>query len=98
MGGISFCFVHGLRGHATNTWTVLDVCWPRDLLPKQLPNARVLTFGYSALNRDDTPLSIKDLGKTLLESLSINGRHDKAATRPLIFVAHSFGGLLVKSV
>lgn len=98
MGRNSIVFVHGLRGHATKTWTVSDVCWPRDLLPKQVPSARVLTFGYSPLLEEATPLSMSDLSKSLLGSLSINRRHDKAATRPLIFVAHSLGGVLVKSV
>ena len=91
-------FVHGLHGHATGTWATAEVCWPRDLLPQDGPNARVLTFGYGALVRDETPLLIKDLGKTLLESLTINRRHTKAAKRPLIFVAHSLGGIVVKSV
>ncbi len=30
------------------TNTPLPVYWPRDLLPKSLPDARVLTFGYNA--------------------------------------------------
>ncbi len=98
MSGISFCFVHGLQGHPTKTWTALDVCWPRDLLPKEIPSARVLTFDYSARLGDDTPLVFRDLGKRLLESLAINRQHEKAATRRLIFVAHSLGGMLVKDV
>ncbi len=24
------------------------VCWPRDLLPKDLPHARIITWGYDA--------------------------------------------------
>ena len=47
---LSIVFVHGLRGHNRNTWTKDDVCWPKDLLPKEkaLSHTRVLTFGYDA--------------------------------------------------
>jgi hypothetical protein len=42
--------VHGLNGHREKSWTDSEskVLWLRDLLPLQLPNARVLTFGYDA--------------------------------------------------
>ncbi|WEW61987.1 hypothetical protein PRK78_007487 [Emydomyces testavorans] len=40
--------VHGLRGHAINSWTDAEtkVMWPRDLLPQVFPNARIMTYGY----------------------------------------------------
>ena len=91
-------FVHGLQGDAIRTWATSGVCWPRDLLPQHCPDARILTFGYAALVDEETPLSIRDLGKILLETLCINRRHMKATTRPLVFVAHSLGGIVVKSV
>ena len=44
--------VHGLNGDAYTTWTSDEekVLWlsHRDLLPKYLPKARVLTWGYNA--------------------------------------------------
>ena len=95
---ISIVFVHGLPGDATETWTTSGICWPKDLLPQDIPDARVMTFGYSTLVYEETPLLIRDLGKILLETLSINRRYVGATTRPLIFVAHSLGGLVVKSV
>lgn len=38
-------FVHGLRGHRIKTWSEGNVCWPRDLLPKELElqAARIIT-------------------------------------------------------
>jgi len=43
-------FVHGLTGSALNTW--LDpntgVHWPSTLLHEEIPDARILAFGYDA--------------------------------------------------
>lgn len=48
----SIVAVHGLNGDAHRTWTSekTNVSWLSDaeLLPRLLPNARVLTFGYNA--------------------------------------------------
>lgn len=35
-------------GHRTKTWTKNDVLWPDELLPKKMPTARIMTFGYDA--------------------------------------------------
>lgn len=48
----SIVAVHGLNGDAYKTWTSDkgNVNWLKDpdLLPKYLPNARILTWGYNA--------------------------------------------------
>jgi hypothetical protein len=43
-------FLHGLTGTRISTWTHgrSGVCWPRDFLAADIPNARILTFGYDA--------------------------------------------------
>ncbi|TFA98930.1 Protein SERAC1 [Trichoderma ghanense] len=74
-----------------------SVFWPVDLIPKDCPNARVLMFGYDskitkyragATNRN----GIFSHGKDLLFALSRERHRDC----PLVFVAHSLGGIIVK--
>ncbi|EAQ83136.1 hypothetical protein CHGG_10954 [Chaetomium globosum CBS 148.51] len=41
--------LHGLNGHRERTWTAENgVHWLRDLLPEDLPHARILCWGYNA--------------------------------------------------
>jgi hypothetical protein len=37
------------ENHAYHTWTHANgTCWPKDLLPQAIPNARILIFGYNS--------------------------------------------------
>lgn len=45
----SIVAVHGLGGDAFRTWTARNgTFWLRDLLPAEVPSARVLSFGYNS--------------------------------------------------
>ena len=51
----SVVFVHGLHGDRIKTWSKDKVCWPRDLLKQDLPNARILSVrGASAFATEVT--------------------------------------------
>ena len=75
------------------------VFWPADLLPDDCPNARILMYGYDtkitkymagAANKN----SIFSYSKDLLFAIC----RKRTLDRPLIFVAHSLGGIVVKEV
>ncbi|MCJ1467841.1 hypothetical protein MMC07_006466 [Pseudocyphellaria aurata] len=92
--------IHGLNGHREKTWTVGDVNWLRDFLPADIPNARILTWGYDANTHSSTQISVQYLynhATTLVSDLCLKRRLTKTRNRPIIFVAHSLGGIVVKS-
>jgi len=78
-----------------------NVFWPADLLPQQCPNARILVYGYESkvskyMRGATNKNSIFSHAKDFLFAL---GRERATSVdRPLIFVAHSLGGILVKEV
>ena len=54
--------VHGLNGHREETWTAENrVNWLRDLLPKDLPTARIFSWGYDASTHSTTEVSVSYL-------------------------------------
>jgi len=107
---VDIVFVHGLAGDRNKTWTttatkdIPERFWPRDLLPQVCKTARILSFGYNASWTHFYPLygpkhvsvgtTTDDHSTSLLQSLA--GLRDTTHTfdRPLIFVAHSLGGLV----
>jgi hypothetical protein len=70
---LSICFVHGLNGDPLKSWTSESpekCCWPRDLLPKHFPSARIMTFGYNANLWSDTSKGrIAEFSENLLAEL-----------------------------
>lgn len=98
----SICFVHGLGGGRYSTWTKDEVFWPYNLLPKDIPDARIITWGYNAevahFLSPDSKVRVRDHAKSLLNDL--NGLRDapETCTRPIIFVAHSLGGIVCAQV
>ena len=70
--------------------------WLRDALPDDLPGARVLTYGYnSRLVGSRSFQNLEDLASKFRVSLR-TALSDRPPDRPLIFIAHSLGGLVLK--
>ena len=77
-----------------------EVFWPQDLLPKELPKARIVTWGYDVqienLLSKTSKSSIFQHALTLLSDLTSLRSLPLDRTKPLIFIAHSLGGIVVK--
>jgi len=75
--------------------------WLRDSLPNDLPDARVILYGYDTqLHGSHTFQDLEALASTFRTDLGTLVTRDSSNANPraipLIFVAHSLGGLLVK--
>jgi len=121
---VDICFVHGLGGGSLSTWTSGEICWPRDLLKDDIPDARILAFGYeSKVAQLQSKVSHNSFEQHAVNLSGNLGRSRIGETavripkwllnprvallnlilvvqkkRPLIFVAHSLGGLICVKV
>ncbi|KAF1997265.1 hypothetical protein P154DRAFT_524915 [Amniculicola lignicola CBS 123094] len=92
--------VSGLGGHAFGSFKERGGphMWIRDSLVKDLPAARILTYGHdSHLYGSYSFQTLSDLGKqfqTAIHSIR-NYETETNPERPLILLGHSLGGLLI---
>ena len=89
--------VHGLQGDAFKTWECSNgSLWLRDYLPEEIPSARIMTFGYdSTLAFSNSVARIEDKALDLLNRLGAK-RDESTDRRPVVFICHSLGGVVVK--
>ncbi|CAG7850070.1 SubName: Full=Related to kinesin light chain {ECO:0000313/EMBL:CCA74551.1} [Serendipita indica DSM 11827] len=90
--------LHGLQGHREGSWTAENgIMWLRDLLPNDLPNARILSYGYDADTRSQECVSTQTIdrhGDSFVKALS--RKRSDVPRRPIIFIAHDLGGIILK--
>lgn len=107
----SIVLVHGLMGHYINTWKAEDdTVWPSDLLPEALRkrteldmqtelHIRVLSFEYGgSIMGTSSQAGINDAAQHLLQCLYDKREDQRDKSRPIIFVGHSLGGVIIKRV
>ena len=77
-----------------------EVFWPRDLLPRVFPQARITTWGYGVqiekIFASASQATIFYHAQTLLSDLAMLRGSEPDRTKPLVFIAHSLGGIIVK--
>ncbi|KAH7355492.1 hypothetical protein BKA66DRAFT_475497 [Pyrenochaeta sp. MPI-SDFR-AT-0127] len=108
---VDIVFVHGLRGNPRTTWEAVykeddeefKVYWPAELLPKTIKESRIFSFGYLTEFATFYPILPEPVSHTKIDHHSTSlilklgnyRRVSKTSNRPIIFVAHSLGGLVV---
>ena len=88
--------VTGLGGHAFGSFKERGGphMWLCDALPHDLPGARIVLWGYdSRTSRSTSFQDFEALGTRLRSALKMLNQKQ---SKPLIFVAHSLGGLIFK--
>ncbi|KAI1440544.1 hypothetical protein F5Y02DRAFT_402664 [Annulohypoxylon stygium] len=90
----------GLSSHPFGSWQPKKgdkrFMWIRDALPLDLPQIRPIIYGYeTTLPRSKSFQTITDLASQLINQLASNGWTAMSA-KPLVFLAHSLGGLVLK--
>ncbi|KAL3957314.1 hypothetical protein ACCO45_007892 [Purpureocillium lilacinum] len=98
---VDIFFVHGLSGNRRSTWTAEGKSdpWPQTLLAPKLARARILTYGYDAYIVRKSVAgnnSLLDHATNLVIDLTEQRRSTHSRSRPIVFVAHSLGGLVCK--
>ena len=98
---VDIIFVHGSHGHAINSFAchyitpAEEFLWPRDKLPAILEVAgvrpRIMTYGWNGLATSE---SVEKASGSLQED--INYLRSDCPKRPLVFIGHGAGGILVK--
>jgi hypothetical protein len=94
--------IHDIEKDPLHTWRhpVSRTSWLIDLLPAKLTDYRVLVYSYEA-----KPFTAPGVGSTesilnratnLVAGLAADRELENARNRPIVFVCHGFGGLLVK--
>ncbi|KAF3343895.1 hypothetical protein VD0002_g3749 [Verticillium dahliae] len=100
---VDIIFIHGITGHPYKTFATngaTPIYWPTQLLARDVPEARILSFGYDAdvakflgpVGQND----IREHAATLISDIATVRIEDHAARRPIILVVHSLGGLVAK--
>ncbi|KAK2016906.1 hypothetical protein LZ32DRAFT_523852 [Colletotrichum eremochloae] len=91
--------VPGLGSHPLGTFKSPDNddVWLRDFLPQDIPDVRILLYGYdTTLPGSLSKQSLANLGRNLVERIIAFRERDETYHRPIVFIGHSLGGLLIK--
>ncbi len=78
----SIIAIHGLNGDKFRTWSEpkSQKLWLRDFLPKELPRARVMSFGYNATAAfENSKSGIEEHARHLLVSLMEKRDYDSVS-------------------
>ena len=97
---VDFIAITGLGGHALGSFKDEhdgSTVWLRDFAPEDLPRARIITYGYDTrVIGSDSTQSIESLAQVFLDSVKVFRTATDTQTRPIVFLGHSLGGIVLK--
>lgn len=93
---IEIIFVHGLNGDPRGTWRFEDTPSWQTWLSQAVPEANIWSLGYGLTSSwwRGGSIPLTDRATNVLATLSV----ELGEKRPIVFVCHSYGGLLVKQL
>jgi pimeloyl-ACP methyl ester carboxylesterase len=89
-----------LTGDREKTWTADNATepWPKALLAIDITNARIITYGYDAdiahWMKPAGQNTVREHAQNLVNDLCGLRARTKTSKQPVLFVAHSLGGLV----
>lgn len=91
--------ISGLASHPFGSWQPhgrdKSFMWIRDAAPTSLPGIRTMIYGYdSKLTGSNSFQSIGDIAIKLILHLK-SGGWNRPSSKPIVFLAHSLGGLVL---
>ncbi|KAL9619052.1 MAG: hypothetical protein Q9160_006307 [Pyrenula sp. 1 TL-2023] len=104
---LSVVAVHGLGANPNYAWTWRGeekpdggpretANWLTEFLPEELPDARIMTYGYdSRWHRNAPVITMFDIANSFMKNLG-DQRTGDTQKRPLVFVGHSLGGVIIE--
>ena len=90
-------FIHGLDGHPVDTWCNTEEKFWLRWLSKEFSDIAVWSIGYNAAPSawlDDT-MTMEERALNILNDLSLT---NPIGNRPIFFIVHSLGGLILKFI
>ncbi|KAL7267810.1 hypothetical protein RUND412_009588 [Rhizina undulata] len=96
----SIVAVTGLGGHAYGSWRGKQTkqMWLRNFLAHDLPNCRTMTYGYNTNLNSRGFRTLNDYKIEFLNEISKIRNSEEEIKRPIIFVGHSFWGIVIVQV
>ncbi|GAB1317133.1 hypothetical protein MFIFM68171_07343 [Madurella fahalii] len=92
--------IHGLNGDWQKSWANArdkPFMWLRDLLPTKFPGARIMSFEYDARAIGAiSPAGVREHADNLIRLLRNEREDNKDKNRPIVFIVHSLGGIIIK--